>query len=64
MLKKNTFVDKKVGEYFNKNFINIGINGETREDISIVKKYKIESYPTILIIDKNEKVLTLYIGYI
>jgi len=50
-LKRTTFKDKEVGAYFNKNFINIAIDGETKEGDEIISRYNIRSYPTLLILD-------------
>jgi len=62
-LKKNTFSDKAVGEYYSKNYINIAINGETNEGRMLAEKYKIQGYPTLLIVDKNGKQLTKNVGF-
>jgi protein-disulfide isomerase-like protein with CxxC motif len=62
-LKTTTFRAREVGEYFNSNFINISINGETEEGIKIINKYNLTAYPTLLIIDKNKKLLAISEGY-
>ncbi len=63
-LKKSTFKDKEVSDYFNKNFVNIAVDGETKEGIEIVNKYNVEGYPTLLILDKDGKLLTQSVGYV
>lgn len=63
-LKKHTFSDKEVGEYYNANFINIAIDGETKEGRELVNKYKIRSYPTLLILDPNGNKLTSHVGFV
>jgi thioredoxin 1 len=63
-LKKTTFKNEEVGTYFNKNYINIAIDGETKEGLEIVRKYNIEGYPTLMIVDKNGKLLTQNMGFI
>jgi thiol:disulfide interchange protein len=62
-LKRTTFKDKEVGEYFNKNFINIAIDGETEEGDKILSRYNIRSYPTLLILDAKGRVLTRQTGF-
>lgn len=63
-LKRKTFSDKAVGDYYNKNFINIAIDGETPEGRELANKYNVQSYPTLLILDKNEKKLTKQVGFV
>ncbi|MFH6959505.1 thioredoxin family protein [Flavobacterium aquidurense] len=64
MLKKNTFSDKEVGDYYNTNFINIAIDSETKEGRELVDKYRIEGYPTLLILDKNGKQIAKQLGFV
>ena len=63
-LKNKTFKDAEVGNYFNQNFINVRIDGETEEGIKLVKKYQVNSYPTLFIIDKNGNKLTKTTGFV
>ena len=60
---KSTFKDSQVGAYFNKNFINIRIDGETSAGKKWRNHYEISSYPTLLIIDQNGKVKTRAEGF-
>ena len=62
-LKRTTFKDKEVGEYFNKNFINIAIDGETEEGDKILSRYNIRSYPTLLILDAKGRLQTKHSGF-
>lgn len=50
-LKNKTFKDSDVGDYFNKNFINVRIDGEKEEGQHLGRKYQVNSYPTLLIVD-------------
>jgi thioredoxin-related protein len=63
MLKRSTFPDKELGEYFNKNFINVSIDGEKGEGPELARKYNIPGYPTLLILDKDGKVVAQTAGY-
>lgn len=63
MLKQNTFTDKAVGEFFNKNFINIALDMERGDGIAFAEKYQIVAYPTLLIIDADQKSTTVTEGY-
>lgn len=63
-LKRTTFSDKEAGTYFNTNFINVAIDAEKGEGISIAQKYVVSSFPTLIVIDKNEKVVLHSAGYL
>ena len=63
-LKKTTFKDVEVGEYFNKNFICITINGETDEGNAILNKYNVRSYPTLIIADYEGNMRTKTTGFV
>ena len=50
-LKNKTFKDGEVGEYYNKNFINVRMDGEKEEGRHLARMYQVTSYPTLFIID-------------
>jgi thioredoxin-related protein len=50
-LAKNIFPLPEVGEYFNKNFINVKIDMEKGEGIELAKKYTVNAYPTLLFVN-------------
>ncbi|MEP7195293.1 MAG: DUF255 domain-containing protein [Saprospiraceae bacterium] len=52
-----TFPDPKVGEYYNTNFINIKVDMEKEEGPALAKTYSVGSYPTLLYIDGDGKVI-------
>jgi thiol-disulfide isomerase/thioredoxin len=64
MLEKNVFSQPKVGNYFNKNFICIHIDGDTDEGQKIAEKLNLEGYPTLYFIDGNNKVVKKTVGYL
>lgn len=47
----NVFIDEKVGDFYNANFINAKIDMEKGEGPEIAKTYKIQAYPTFLFIN-------------
>lgn len=63
MLEKNVFSQKKVGEYYNTNFINAHFDMEKGEGVDIARKYKIYSYPTLLFINGDGVVTYKSSGY-
>jgi thiol:disulfide interchange protein len=62
-LKKNTFSDPHVGAFYNQNFINVAFNGENEEGLSLMKKYHLTGYPSLLFIDGDGKVVKQTGGY-
>ena len=64
MLKRNTFTNSEVGEFFNKNFVNITIDGEKGVGPSLAKKYSIPGYPTLIIADAKGNPVLYTAGYI
>lgn len=64
MLKSNTFTDKAVGEFFNKNFINVALDMEQGDGLAVGEKYQIRAYPTLIITDADQKSVSVSEGYI
>jgi thioredoxin 1 len=64
LLKKNTFTDKAVGEFFNKNFINVTEDMEKGIGIQLAEKYQVNAFPTLLITDSEGNVITYTKGYL
>ena len=63
MLQKNVFTQKSVGDLFNKKFINVKMDMEKGEGLSLAQVYPLEAYPTLLFIDGNGRVVKKAIGY-
>ena len=63
-MQARVFPDKKVGEYFNENFVNVKIDMEEGEGPSLGLKYPVRGYPTLLFIDaKSGKIVNQALGY-
>ena len=62
LMKKNTFPDADLGEFFNKNFISLYIDAE-KEGIELAKKFKIVNYPSFLFLDENGELVQYDYGY-
>lgn len=59
-----SFMDAKVGELFNENFVNLKIDCEKDADgAEISRLYKISAYPTLLFIDAKGKLVKQSIGF-
>ncbi|MDF2552944.1 MAG: hypothetical protein K0R77_2219 [Chryseobacterium sp.] len=62
LMKKNTFPDAELGEFFNKNFISLYIDAE-KEGTELAKKFKIVNYPSFLFLDENGELVQYDYGY-
>lgn len=60
-----TFTDKEVGEYFNKNFINLKVEMEKDADgPELARLFKVRAYPTLLFVDGNGDLIKQSLGMI
>lgn len=57
-----TFKDNEVGEFFNKNFINVKMDAEKGEGVTFRKKYPISAYPTLFFIDGKGEIIHQAVG--
>lgn len=62
-LKANTFSNKEVGKFYNTNFINVALDGETGDGAMLASQYNLTSYPSLLFINAAGKIVTLTGGY-
>lgn len=62
-LKAYTFPNAEVGDFFNQFYISKEMDGEEGEGIVQAKLFNIEGYPTLIFLDKNEKVVLQTTGY-
>ena len=51
MLDKNVFTNDQIADYFNEHFINAKYDMEKGEGITLMKKYGVTAFPTLLFID-------------
>jgi thiol:disulfide interchange protein len=56
-MDENTLRDVRVGEKFNKTFLNYKVDGDSFEGVNVGILYRVDSYPTYLFIDSNGQVL-------
>ncbi|MEZ4958289.1 MAG: thioredoxin domain-containing protein [Saprospiraceae bacterium] len=62
-MSKEVFTQQAVGEYFNKQFINVKMDMEKGEGIGLAGNFGIMAYPTLLFIDKKGDVVHRAVGY-
>jgi len=57
------FLDEKVAEVYNENFINIKVEMEKDADgPEMARLYKVRAYPTLLFLDENGKIVEQILG--
>lgn len=63
MMEKNIFPQKKVGDFYNANFVNATFDMEKGEGMAIAAKYNVRSYPTYLFINGDGQLVSQNVGY-
>lgn len=63
-LKKTTFKNKALATYFNSHFVNVSIDVEKGEGEKFAELYNVNSYPTLLFIDEDGKIITKIEGFV
>lgn len=61
-MQENVFPESQVGSYFNKSFINVKMDMEEGEGLTLAEKYNVTSYPTFLFINGDGEILHKSIG--
>ena len=64
MLKRETFTDKDVAEYFNAHFVNTSFNGEKGDGYMLANKFEINGYPALFILDEHGNIIKFSLGYL
>jgi thioredoxin 1 len=63
LLRRNTFPNKDVADFYNKHFINVEVDGEVGEGRELMQKFGVTGYPTLIYLDKDGKVVQQTAGY-
>ena len=63
-LKRSTFKDSKVAAYFNTHYINVTIDVEKPAGADFADRYEVSSYPTLLFISEDGKVMKRIEGFV
>ncbi len=62
-MSKETFTQGKVGDFYNKNFINVKMDMEKGEGVALANEYKVELYPTLLFLSADGTLVHRTAGY-
>ncbi|MFR3488801.1 MAG: thioredoxin family protein [Alistipes ihumii] len=62
IMAKQIFPQQKVGEFFNKTFVNAKFNAEKGEGVDVAKRYSVKAYPTFLILDSDGEEVGRIVG--
>lgn len=57
VMEAYTFTDLEVGNYYNKNFINVRLDMEEYPGVELAEKYNVSVYPTLLFINGNREIV-------
>ncbi|MBB6611952.1 thioredoxin family protein [Pontibacter sp. Tf4] len=61
-MDKNVFVDEKVADYLNANFVNYKLDMEKGEGIEMAKKYEVQAYPSFLFLNADGGIMHRTVG--
>lgn len=62
MMAKNTFTQQEVGEFFNKNFINVKLDMEKEPGKSLKTILGVNAYPTLVVINAKQEIIHKTVG--
>lgn len=63
MMDAKVYTDTLVAGNFNKNFINVKVDGETEFGMVLVKQYNLTAYPSMYFINGNKELIFTAVGY-
>ena len=64
MLAKQTFPDKSVGNFFNPRFVSLQIDMEKGEGVELAKRWGVDAYPTMIVLDADGNVKGRIVGFL
>ncbi len=62
-MEREVFTDPELSTFINDNYLALTLDAEKFEVMEICEKYAVNSYPTMLIFDKNGKLISKLTGY-
>ena len=61
-MDKNTYYDKRLGDFMNDNFISFKVDAEKGNGVNLATLYSVQGYPTLLFLDQKGNVLERKLG--
>jgi thiol:disulfide interchange protein len=62
-LKKTTFQDAAVAQFFNQQFVNLAVDVETGEGPVLAEQFEIKALPTLIILNSRGEVVGRTVGF-
>lgn len=63
MLKKKTFTNREVADYFNEHFVNASFDGEVGDGVMLANKFSVQGYPTLIVLSEDGDIINGTMGY-
>lgn len=60
---KNTFTNQRVGDFINEHFVSVKLDFERADGVMLARKYRVQSYPTLLFFTPSGQLVGRQIGY-
>lgn len=57
LMEKDVFMDRELGAFFNKNFINYKVDAEKGNGVNLAQIFNVKAYPTLLFLNEKGQVL-------
>ncbi|MBE0655633.1 MAG: thioredoxin family protein [Bacteroidales bacterium] len=61
-LESNVYTDSALGAYYNANYINLKMDGESPFGRTMVQKFQLTAYPTMYYLSPEEEIITKIVG--
>jgi len=63
MMKRKTFTDKAVADFYNQNFINVAVDMEEGEGPVLASRFSVSSYPSLVYIRSDGSAIGKAVGF-
>ena len=63
MMDAKVYTDSVVAGYFNSNFINVKVDGESEFGMTLVRQYNLTAYPSMYFINGDKQLVFTIVGY-
>jgi len=63
MMKRKTFTDKAVADFYNQNFVSLAVDMEKGEGPALASKFNVTSYPSLIYIRSDGSAIGKAVGF-